>query len=59
MQLCKKRKSVRLSSVPSVKEHSLGQVCLSLASLGLAWLSLQCANPLSLLWCFQSEKIEH
>ncbi len=46
--LWKSKKSVWLGSVRSMKENLLDPVQLSLASLGLARLSLQCAKPLSL-----------
>ncbi len=44
--LCKGRKLVLLGSVPSVKKHSLGTVRLSLASLRLPRLGLQCVKKL-------------
>ncbi len=44
----KLKESIQLGSALSVKEHSLGPAWLSLASLSLAWLSLQYAGPFKL-----------
>ncbi len=55
LKILKKKSKIRDSmqfvknwfgSAPSVKKHSFGPVRLSLASLGLARLSLQCVKPL-------------